>query len=121
MKFVIVVKGTQVEEYQMAGCCVKQIRCDLIGQTQILLSSQPQRFVCSDRWCMVDVEKYFPPKDLGNYQDGCITCLKSISTVCILPVKNRVIARCVYFFYCLLSSHIFQAFINLFDLCMPLC
>ena len=54
----------------------------------MLLPSQPQRSVCSHRWCMVENEKHSHQKDVSNYPDGCIICLKSFPVGCVSAVKK---------------------------------
>ena len=44
--------------------------------------------ISSDRCCMVEVKKYWNQKDIGNYSDACINCLKSFSTGYVSPVKK---------------------------------
>ena len=44
--------------------------------------------MCSHRWWVVEDKKYSHWKDIENYPDGCIICLKSVSVGCVSSVKK---------------------------------
>ena len=57
-------------------------------------------------------------KDIGNYPDGCIICLKSFSTGCVSPEKKGNYCMVGSICYDLLSSHNFEILNNSLIYCL---